>query len=140
VATGHLETVRTYWAASALTDYAAAGAGIGRGYEGIDQHKGVACRTMEELLEAQAEDAAWSDRTFEITNILETTDGALVVHATISGCLNGYWCYLTGQGQHVTFDACVIFRFNEDGLIISEEHYSDALPVVKQLEATAPGQ
>jgi hypothetical protein len=40
----------------------------------------------------------------------------------------------------VTFDACVIFRFNEDGLIISEEHYSDALTVMKQLEATAPGE
>jgi predicted ester cyclase len=68
------------------------------------------------------------------------TGRALVVQATISGSLNGYWCYLSGQGQRVPFDACVIFRFNEDGLIISEEHHSDALTVMKQLEATAPGQ
>ena len=137
---GHLETVRTYWAASAGSDYPAAGACVGPGYMSIEHHRGVTCRTMEELLEAQAEDAAWSDRTFEITNTLETTDGALVVQATISGRLNGYWCYLTGEGQRVTFDACVIFRFDEDGLIISEEHYSDALTVMKQLEATAPSE
>ena len=131
----HLNTVRAYWDASARSDYSAAGACVGSGYVSIDHHKGVAYRTMDELLAAQAEDAAWSDRTFDIAHALETTDGALVVQATISGQLNGYWCYLTGSGQRVSFDACVIFRFNDEGLIISEEHYSDALTVMKQLQA-----
>ena len=133
----HLDTVRAYWDASATGDYATAGGCIALdgSYESIDHHKGVTYRTMEELLEAKAEDDAWSDRTFDITNAMETTDGALVVQATISGTLNGYWCHLTGTGQHVTFDACVIFRFNDEGIIVLEEHYSDALTVMKQLEA-----
>ena len=130
----HLDTVRAYWDASARSDYPAAGACVGSDYSSIEHHRGVTARTMDELLAAQAEDAAWSDRTFDIAQALETTDGALVVQATISGQLNGYWCHLTGSGQHVSFDACVIFRFNDEGLIISEEHYSDALTVMKQLE------
>lgn len=38
------------------------------------------------------------------------------------------------QGQLASLDACVIFRFNEDRLIISEEHYSNARTVMKQLD------
>ena len=38
----------------------------------IDRHKGVIYRTIDALLEAQSEDAAWSDRTFDITNAMET--------------------------------------------------------------------
>jgi len=94
---------------------------------------------MDELLEAQAEDAAWSDRTFDITNVLETTDGGLVVQATIGGNLNGSWASLTGHGQRVHFDACVIFRFDEDCRIISEEHYSNLLTVMRQLDASGSG-
>jgi hypothetical protein len=90
---------------------------------------------MEQLLEAQAEDAAWSDRSFDITNVLETTDGALVVQATITGRLNGEWCSVRGSGQHVSFDACVIFRFDDQARIVSEEHYSDVLTVLKQVGA-----
>jgi predicted ester cyclase len=65
---------------------------------------------------------------------METTDGALVVQVTISGTLNGTWCHLTGKGQKVTFDACVIFRFDDEGRIVLEEHYADALTVKRQLE------
>jgi ketosteroid isomerase-like protein len=63
-----LDMVRTYYDASALRDYETAGACVGAGYVSIDRHKGVVYRTIDELLEAQAEDAAWSDRTFDITN------------------------------------------------------------------------
>ena len=76
------------------------------------------CRTIDEFVDAAVENSAWSDRTFGIKNVLKTTDGALVVHVTISGTLNGTWCHLTGHGQHVSFDACVIFRFDEDGKIV----------------------
>jgi hypothetical protein len=61
-----LDTVRTYYGASALRDYETAGACVGSGYVSIDRHKGVIYRTIDELLEAQAEDAAWWDRTFDI--------------------------------------------------------------------------
>jgi hypothetical protein len=130
-----LDTVRTYYGASAVSDYEKAGACVGPGYVGIDRHKGVTYRTTDELLEAQAEDAAWSDRSFDITNAMETADGALVVQVTIAGRLNGSWGSLTGRGQQVSFDACVIFRFDDDGRIISEDHYSDLLTVKRQLEA-----
>jgi hypothetical protein len=35
----------------------------------------------------------------------------------------------------VSFDACVIFRFDDEARIVSEEHYSDALIVLKQVGA-----
>lgn len=131
-----LETVRTYWEASARSDYETAGACVAiPGYVWIDHTKGVVAETMEQLLESQSEDAAWSQRTFDITNSLDTTDGALVVQATISGVLNGEWCSLRGTGQRVSFDACVIFRFDDEGRIKSEEHYSDAMTVMQQVNS-----
>ena len=129
------ETVEEYWDASAKSDYATAGACVASDYTSIDHHRGVTATTMEQLVEAQAEDAAWSDRVFDIAKALETTDGALVVQATISGTLNGEWCSVRGSGQHVSFDACVIFRFDDEGRILSEEHYSDVLTVMKQVGA-----
>jgi hypothetical protein len=36
----------------------------------------------------------------------------------------------------VSFDACVIFRFDDEGRIISEEQYSDLLTVKRQLDAS----
>jgi hypothetical protein len=57
------------------------------GYTWIDHVKKVTATTMDELFEAQSKDAAWSDRSFDINNALETTDGALVVEATVSGTL-----------------------------------------------------
>jgi predicted ester cyclase len=129
------QTVEAYWDASAKSDYATAGACVASGYTWIDHVRGVTATTMEQLLEAQAEDAAWSDRSFDIVSALETTDGALVVQATVSGTLNGEWCSVRGGGQHVSFDARVIFRFDDDARIVSEEHYSDALTVLKQVGA-----
>jgi predicted ester cyclase len=132
-----LDTVRAYYAASERNDQEAAGecvAGV-PGFVWVDRQKGVECRTIDDFVDAISEDTAWSDsRNFDITNSMETTDGALVVQVTISGNLNGPWCHLTGDGQRVTFDACVIFRFDEDNKIVLEDHYADALTVMRQLE------
>jgi hypothetical protein len=62
--------VRAYWDASARSDYDAAGRCVGPRYVWIDHTTGVVARTAEELLAAAAEDSAWSDRIFEITNVL----------------------------------------------------------------------
>jgi ketosteroid isomerase-like protein len=87
-----LETVRAYWDASARSDQAAAGACVAPGYVWIDHTEEIVAQTIEELLEAAAEDAAWSDRIFDITNVLETTDGALVVQAASSeGAVGTSW-------------------------------------------------
>jgi len=130
--------VRAYWDASARSDYDSAGCCIGPGYVWIDHTTGVVARTAEELLAAAADDAAWSDRTFEITNVFETTDGALVVQATVSGTLNGTWRSVVAQGRPASSDTCTIFRFDEDDHIVSEEHYSDALTILEQLTTSAP--
>lgn len=132
--TSNLETVRTYWDASARGDYQTAGGCVALpGYVSIDHQRGIVAETIEQLRQARAEDDAWSQPEFDITNVLETTDGALVVQATISGTLNGEWCSLRGSGQRVSFDACVIFRFNDDGKIVLEDHYGDARTVAQQL-------
>ena len=130
--------MRAYWDASARSDYDAAGRCIGPGYVWIDHTTGVVARTAEELLAAAAEDSAWSDRTFEITNVLETTDGALVVQATISGTLNGTWRSVSADGQRTSSASCTILRFDDDDHIVSEEHYSDALTILEQLQTSAP--
>ena len=62
------ETVEAYWDASAKSDYATAGACVASGYTWIDHITGVTATSMEQLLEAQAEDAAWSDRSFDINS------------------------------------------------------------------------
>jgi hypothetical protein len=62
----------------------------------------------------------------------------LVVQATVSGTLNGEWCSVRGSGPRASFDACVIFRFDDEARIVSEEHYSDALTVLKQVGAELP--
>jgi ketosteroid isomerase-like protein len=131
------ETVRRYWDASARFDYEGAGKCVAPGYVWIDHTTGVVARTADELLAAAAEDAAWSDRTFEITNMLETTGGALVVQARISGTLVGTWRSHKGRGERVSSDSCTIFRFDDEGRISSEEHYSDALTLLEQLNSHA---
>ena len=133
MATNNLETVRAYWAASAKLDYDTAGKCVAPDYVWIDHTKGIVARTAEELLNATAEDSVWSDRTFEITNVLETVDGALVVQATISGVLNGKWRSVEGSGERTRSESCTIFRFDDEGRISFEEHYSDALTVIEQV-------
>lgn len=68
---------------------------------------------------------------------METPDGALVVQVTISGNLHGSWCHMTGSGEHVSFDACVIFRFDDDSKILLEDHYADALTTMRQLDSSS---
>jgi predicted ester cyclase len=140
MAMSKLDTVRAYYAASERDDEEAAAECVAAvpGFVWVDHQKGVACRTVEEFVDAVAEDAAWSGRTFDITNVMETTDGALVVQVTISGTLNGTWCHVTGHGERVSFDACVIFRFDDAGKIVLEEHYADARTVERQLRADEP--
>jgi ketosteroid isomerase-like protein len=135
-----LDTVRAYYAASERDDDEAAATCVAAvpGFVWIDHQKGAVCRTVDEFIDAVTENAAWSGRTFDITNVMETTDGALIVQVTISGTLRGTWCHVTGQGECVSFDACVIFRFDDDGKIVLEEHYADALTVQRQLEASEP--
>jgi len=127
--------VRAYWEASARNDYEAAGRCIGEGYTWIDHATGVTARTGEELLRAMEEDAAWSDRDFKINTIHEAADGTVVVQATVSGTLTGTWRSVEGRGQRVTHEHCTVFKFDDSGMITSEEAYYDCLGVMVQLGA-----
>jgi hypothetical protein len=73
-----------------------------------------------------------------MTRTYEATDGTLIVQATVTRTLTGQWRSVEPNGQTVTTHVCVIFRFNEDGLIIYEEQYEDALSVMRQLGAIPP--
>lgn len=133
-----LDTVRAYWEASSRRDYEAAARCIGDGYVWIDHTKEVEARTPDQLREALQEDAAWRDRRFEIERVLETTDGALVVQATMTGTLEGRWRGVEGRGRRIARAICTIFRFDARGRIISEECYTDALTLLAQLGAAVP--
>jgi ketosteroid isomerase-like protein len=130
-----LDAVRAYWDASARRDYEAAGRCIGEGYVWIDHSEEVEARTPDQLHQAMQEDAAWRDRRFVIEQALETADGALVVQATVTGTLDGQWRSIEAHGRRVSRALCTIFRFDDEGRIIFEECYTDALTVMVQLGA-----
>lgn len=132
-----IDSVRTYWDASARGDYEAAGRCIGDGYVWIDHTKEVVARTPAQLSQAMEEDSAWSDRHFEIEQVLETVDGALVVQSRMSGVLSGPWRSVDGGGRRVSHSVCTIFRFDDECRIVYEEAYSDALTLMAQLGAVS---
>lgn len=37
----------------------------------------------------------------------------------------------------MSFDACVIFRFDDDSKILLEDHYADALTTMRQLDSSS---
>jgi predicted ester cyclase len=84
---------------------------------------------------ALAEAQAWSDQTSAIDQWHEATDGTLIVLATVTQTLTGTWRGVEPRGQRVTNKICDIFRFDEDGLIVHEELFADALAVMRQLGA-----
>ena len=132
--TDHVETVRKYLELSARKDYRAVAAQvIGDGYTWIDHTNGVVATTPEQLEAAMVEDLQWSDYNFEIKQAMETTDGAVVVLATLTKTLTGEWRGVKGQGQRVTWEFCDIFRFDADGRIVHEEGYGDNLSIMRQL-------
>jgi predicted ester cyclase len=128
----HLETVRAYWDASDRADWESAGRCIGEGYIWVDHTLGDEPTDLNLALE---EAQAWSDQRFEITRVHEATDGTLIVLATVTRALTGPWRSVEPAGQRVRSNVCVIFRFNDEGLIVYEEQYEDALSVMRQLGA-----
>jgi predicted ester cyclase len=129
----HIELVREYWAASDRSDWEAAGRCVAPGFTWIDHT--YSDEPMDGQL-ALAEIRAWSDRTYEINQWHEAADG-LVVQATVTQTLTGTWRGVEPKGQRVTYAVCDLFRFNEAGLIVHEELYTDALAVMRQLGAVS---
>jgi hypothetical protein len=136
--TDHVETIRTYFDLCERKDYrAVANRLIGEGYTYIDHTTDVVATTSQQLEAALVGDLQWSDQKFGIKQALETTDGALVVLATLTQTLTGEWRSIKGSGQQVRWEFCDIFRFDGEDRIVSEELYGDALSIMHQLGAVS---
>jgi predicted ester cyclase len=130
----HIETVRAYWAASDRADWKAATRFVLPSFTWIDHTYSDAPMDGEV---AFAEAQAWSEQTFAIDEWYEATDGTLVVLATVTRTLTGEWRGVEPKGQRVTSKICDIFQFDDEGLIVHEEVFEDALTVMRQLGAAS---
>jgi hypothetical protein len=130
---GRLERIKEYWRASEVGDWPGAGACIGPGYVWIDHGVGVEARSMDELLEAQADASAWSNTRIEIEAVHDGADGSVIVQSVHSGVITGSWRSMEAKGQPITFVECTIFKFDDNDRIVHEEAYYDMLSVRKQL-------
>ena len=136
--TNHVDTIRTYFDLCERKDYrAVAERLIGDGYTYIDHTTDVVANTPEQLEAALVEDLQWSEQKFGIKQAIETTDGALVVLATLTQTLTGEWHSIKGAGQQVRWEFCDIFRFDGEGRIVGEELYGDGLSIMRQLGAVS---
>ena len=132
-----LSTVRAYWEASERGDWPAAGRCIGPGYTWIDRATGVEARTPEDLIAAREDASAWSGTQIVINEAFET-DAALIVRATHSADVNGLWRGIEAAGQHITYEACTIFKFDAEDRIVFEEKYYDMSAISQQLLQVPP--
>jgi len=129
----NLDTIKAYYKAGEIGDWAAAGRCVARGYVWIDHGTGVVARSPDELKAALEDDDVWSTRKFDIEHVFQVEDGTTIVQGVRSGNLNGSWRSMDTTGQRVSFPFCAIFRFDADGLIVHEEAYYDMLSVRQQL-------
>jgi ketosteroid isomerase-like protein len=128
-------TARRFFDLCDRQDWDAMGELIGEGYTWIDHTTGTVSRTPKELGVATAEDDAWEDHHTDIDHLTEGTDGRLFVQMTRSATLppGSEWRGIQGTGQRVTREGIDIITFDEEGKIIGEEGYEDALSIMRQL-------
>jgi hypothetical protein len=87
-----------------------------------------------------SEDDAWQDPHFEAHHLTEGTDGRVFVQMTRTGTLppgrerRG----IQGTGQEVTREQIDIITFDDEGKIVGEEGYEDALSIMRQLGKMEP--
>src|SRR5438093_13216429 len=83
VASKNIDTALAYLEAGLQGDYDACAPLIGEGYEWIDRARNFHARTQDELMESMQDDLAWTDRELNVENVMETTDGTVMVQARI---------------------------------------------------------
>lgn len=128
-------TIRKFFDLCDRKDWNAIGDLIGEGYCWIDHTTGTVSRTPKELAVATAEDDAWEDPHMEIDHLTEGADGRIFVQMTRTATLppGREWRGVQGTGQKVTRKAIDIITFNDEGKVIGEEGYEDALSIMRQL-------
>jgi hypothetical protein len=115
--------------AAYVPDHEACARLLGGSYTLRDRALDRVYRTPEELRESVREHAAWADRKLDIERVMETSDGAVVVQATMTGTHAGLWRGLSATAKRVVMPVCYIFDFDSAGGIISEDKYEDHFAV-----------
>jgi predicted ester cyclase len=138
VASNNIDTALAYLEAGLQGDYEACAPLIGEGYEWIDRARNFHARTQDELIESMQDDSAWTDREFSVEHVMETTDGTVIVQASVTASHTGTWCSIPATGRRVTFAMCDLFKFDAQGRIMSEDCYQDLLGVLTTLGVIQP--
>ena len=133
-------TIRKFLELCDRKDWVGIGEFIGVGYSWLDHTVGTVGRTPTELAIATAEDEAWEDPHFQIDHLTEGTDGRVFVQMTRTGTLpqGSVWRGVQGTGQMVTRKQIDIITFDDEGKIVGEEGYEDALSIMRQLGKIEP--
>jgi predicted ester cyclase len=128
-----VQTVRDYFKATEEHDRAGVRRCLGPGYFCIDRAVDRIVRSPEDFQDEVAQFEAWSNLRYVIENVVEATDGSVIIEVVKSGNVNGTFRSLVGTGQHVTYALCEIIRFDDHGRIVQEEGYYDLLAIRRQL-------
>lgn len=132
--TSNVETARAFFEAAFHDDYDTCRRLIGDNYVFINRPLGMTARSPEELRLAQ-HDVAWSNSAVEFENIMETTDGAVIVQTTEHLLHTGTFRSVPPKGRPVDIQACHILRFDDQHRIVSHDFYDDHLSILVQLGA-----
>ena len=111
---------------------------VGDGYRFIDHLVGVQAETVDALQAATSDFAAWSGWELHIDNVLESTDGTVIVQFVATGTHTGTWQGIAPTRRRAVFSVCDFFRFDSLGRVISEEVYGDRLSIMEQLGVVEP--
>jgi ketosteroid isomerase-like protein len=131
----NIDTAIALLDAGARDDYEAAARLVGPGLVVNDWARGVHGGSGAERQEVHDSDQAFANRQLDYLYAGETGEGAVIVQlterATHVGPLHG----VAASGKEFTTASCHIFRFDDEGRIISIDSYEDHLSIMIQLGA-----
>src|SRR4051812_9664279 len=84
-------------------------------------------------MESMQDDSAWTNRELNVEHVMETTEGTVIMQASVTASHTETWCSIPAAGRRVTFAMCDLFKFDKRGRIVSEDCYQDLLGVLTTL-------
>ena len=143
VASRNVESALSFVEAGFRGDQETAASLLGPGFTVAQHAQGYRASTIDELVEAADGVASWTDYDFHVERVIDAADGsAVVVHGVLSSTHTGSaWRGLAPTGKRVTFDACFILSFDDEGRIVSQDIFEDHFTVLEQIGVvTLPAQ
>ena len=131
----HPDTAVTFLDAVYRGNYEVCAPLVGDHIEWINRATGVRARTPEELAAEVQEDSGWLDRTIEVENVIETADGTVIVQARVDATHGGLWHSVPATGERVSFEICVLLKFDSSSRIVSVDRYADHLSAMVSIGA-----